>query len=367
MFKETSKNQRMIAAGVAVLLGFYLMIIAPTQAMSTLKLALHSVMERLIPFDPDFYTAVPILGATFGIWLILITFGGSLLLVMAYSIYKGNLNARATGLGISAIASVAGMTMFIPWMVLIVSDYSQGPVSGILPPPTDVTKAPSVLWIMVIGLIGYFTFLLMDKDNIKNKIYKTIVYTGIGIVAGMVFMNAQHGVRYFEFIPEYLTDNATLQKYDNPLGNAYTNLDYYDALALTTISQAQVNELKADEPVAIVHKDKTVEQMVVKKSKPEYNPNTLSLFLGGYGNYIASYLMIFMIPFVFLRKKWAYNTLLTVTLFSAIATYWNAIIRGSFEWVIGGTMSLGLLVFLLIPVFKQFLVELENTETVVSE
>lgn len=357
MFKETTKLQRIIAAVVAVVVGLYLMVIAPQQAMGTLKLALHAVMGRLIPFDPDFYTAVPILGATFAIWMILIAFGGAMLIVVARGIYNGSLGARATGLGVSGIAAVAGMTMFIPWMVLIVSDYSQGPVAGISPPDADVTLTPPVLWIMVIGLVAYFTFLLADKDSIKNKFLKAIVYTGIGVVAGMVFMNAQHGVRYFEFIPEYLNGDVNLQRHDNPYGNAFTNLDYYDALALTTVSQAQMDSIKADEAIDIVHKDKSVESMVVKKSVATYNPNTIALFLGGYGNYIASYLMMFMVPFVFMRKKWAYNTLLAVTLLSAVATYWNYFVRGSFEWVIGGTMSAALLVFLLIPAFKQFLVE----------
>jgi len=357
MFKQTSKTQRTIAAAIAVIAGFYLLIIAPTQAMSTLKLALHAVMERLIPFDPDFYTAVPILGTTFAIWIILIAFGGALLLTLAYQIYKGSLTARAAGIGVTGIASVAGMTMFIPWMVLIVSDYSQGPVPGITPPDPNVTLTPPVLWIMAIGLLGYFTFLLADKDSTKNKIYKTIVYTYIGVVAGMVFMNAQHGVRYFEFIPEYLNGDVNLQRHDNPYGNQFTNLDYYDALALTTVSQAQMSVIKPDEAIDIVHKDKTVESMVVKKSVPTYNPNTISLFLGGYGNYLASYLMIFMLPFVFLRKRWAYNTMVMATLLSAVATYWNYFVRGSFEWVIGGTMSVILLVIILLPIFKQFLVE----------
>ena len=240
MYKETSKIQRMIAALVAVVAGVYLVTIAPSQAMWTLKHALETVMERLIPLDPDFYTAVPILGATFGIWMLLIGFGGTLLLILAYNIYKGNLKARAAGLGVAAIASVAGMTMFIPWMVLIVSDYSGGPVSGISPPPADTLKAPPVLWIMFIGLIAYFTFLLLDKDKIKNKIYKSIIYTAIGVVAGMVFMNAQHGVRYFAFIPEYKVETNSLK----PLGNVYTNLDHYDAIALTTVSQSQMDSMK---------------------------------------------------------------------------------------------------------------------------
>ncbi len=358
--KETTKNQRMIAAVVAVAVGLYLLILAPSQAMSTLKLALHAVMERLIPLDPDFYTAVPILGATFGIWIILIAFGGATLLVVAKGMYNGSLNARAAGMGVAGIGAVAGMTMFIPWMVLIVSDYSQGPVSGIEPPPVDVSLTPPVLWIMAISLFAYFVFLLSDKDSIKNKMYKTVVYTAIGVVSGMVFMNAQHGVRYFEFIPEYLNETENLDRHDNPYGNAYTNLDYYDALGLTTISQAQMDVIKADEAITIVHKDKSKEEMVIKKSVPTYNPNTIALFLGGYGNYIASYMMMFMVPFVFLRKRWGYNTLLAVTVLSMTASYWNAIVRGSFEWVIGGTMSLGLLAFLLIPVFKQFLVEDEE-------
>lgn len=357
MFKETTKLQRMIAAAVAVVVGFYLMVIAPQQAMGTLKLALHAVMGRLIPLDPDFYTAVPILGATFSIWMILIAFGGALLIVIARGIYNGSLGARAAGMGVSGIAGVAGMTMFIPWMVLIVSDYSQGPVPGISPPDADVTLTPPVLWIMVIGLVAYFTFLLADKDSIKNKFFKVVVYTYIGVVAGMVFMNAQHGVRYFEFIPEYLNGDVYLDRHDNPYGNQFTNLDYYDAIALTTISQAQMDVIEPGKSVDIVRKNKDVDQVIVKKATPEYNPNTIALFLGGYGNYIASYMMMFMVPFVFMRKKWAYNTLLAVTLLSAVATYWNYFVRGSFEWVIGGTMSAVLLVFLLLPVFKQFLVE----------
>jgi hypothetical protein len=366
MYKETSKLHRIIAGAVALIAGIYFITIAPSQAMWTLKHALEAVMARLIPFDPDFYTAVPILGATFGIWMLLLGFGGALLIVLAAGIYKGNLNARAAGLGISGIASVAGMTMFIPWMVLIVSDYSHGPVSGISPPPADTIMTPPVLWIMVIGLISYFIFLLMDKDTIKDKLLKTVIYTGIGVVAGMVFMNAQHGVRYFAFIPEYQTETSSL----TPLGNVYTNLDHYDAIALTTVSQEQMDNIEYGKEIDLVRKamepgtDKhKVDRLVLKNKEAVYDPNTIALLLGGYGNYLASYLMVFLIPFVFLRKKWAYNAMLMATVFSAIASLQNFFVRDSFEWAIGGLMSIGLLVFLLIPIFKQYLVETKSTES----
>lgn len=363
MYRETSKIQPTIAAKAEVVACIFFVAFVPSHAMWTLKHALESVMARLIPFDTDFYTAGPILGATFGIWMLLLGFGGTLLVIVARSIYNGNLNARATGLGVAGIASAAGMIMFIPWMVLIVSEYSQVLVSGISPPPADTTMVPQVLWTMVVGLVAFFIFLLMDKDSIKDKIFKTIIITGIGVVAGMVFMNAQHGVRYFAFIPEYQTETSFLK----PLGNVYTNLDHYDAIGLTTVSQIQIDNLVGDQAIDIVRKEVNpatgkhlIESVELKNTEAVYNPNTLALLLGGYGNYLASYLMVFLIPFVFLRKKWAYNALLMATLFLAIAAFQIYFVRGSFEWAIVGLMSLGLFVFQPFPIFKKYLVEPEK-------
>ncbi len=356
-----NKTQRTVLSIVALLFGLYLVFIATTQAMFTLKVALREVMERLIPFDPDFYPAVPILGVTFGIWMILLAFGGVTLIVMSVRLWKGDYTARAVGLGVSAIGAVAGMTMFIPWMVLVVSDYSNGPVPGVLPPPPDVDKTPPVMWILFLSLAVYYIFLLWEKSSLKDKILKFIVFTAIGVVAGMVYMNGQHGVRYFIFIPEYLKDYPMVLRHDNPLGNPYTNLDFYDAMALTTISEKQIEELQPDQPIEITRKDLSKETIIVKHSKPQYNPNTLALFLGGYGNYIAAYLMIFMIPFVFLRKRWAYYILLIATLYSIIAELWVYFVRHSFEWMVGAILSIILLIILLIPAFKQYLTEPEET------
>ena len=342
MLKETTKVHRIIMAVVAVIVGFYLIRVAPVQAMETLKIALDNVMTRLIPFDPDFYPAVPILGATYGIWMILLVLIGALSLVLVKKVYDGAEWARATLTGAFAVPAVAGMTMFIPWMVLVVSDYSNGPVAGILPPPSDLSTAPPVLMVMVVGLLAYFVFLLSDKDTIKNKILKLIPYTFIGVVAGMVFMNAQHGVRYFIFIPEYLTETSSLTQ----LGNFFTNLDHYDALGLVTVSQAQIDAGELQ---------KTAEYV--------YNPNTLTLFLGGYLNYVASFLMILSIPFMVMRKKFGYFMAISATLASAFVSFDGFLVRDSFEWLVGGFMSLALFVVLILPVFKQFLVEEDDTVT----
>ncbi len=355
MFNETTKTQRMIMMITAVVAGLFMLYIAPTEAMHTLKIALEEVMERLIPFDPDFYPAVPILGATYSIWMVMFWLGGALLIVIAKKIYDGEPWARATGLGLSAVAAVGGMTMLIPWMVLVVSDYSQGPVPGILPPPSDISVMPPVIWTLAFGLLFYYIFLLTDQDSLKNKIIKLIPYTFLGVVAGMVFMNGQHGVRYFIFIPELLTKNPPSAF--NPLGNFFTNLDHYNALALTTISQAQIDSLKPGVMVDIVNKAHEIVPQVVKFNKPVYDPNTLTLLLGGFANYAASYLMILAIPFLALKKKFGYYTVLATALATALIGFDGFIVRNSHEWLIGGLLSLALFIVFIIPVFRNLFME----------
>ncbi len=336
MINETTKTQRIVMAVTAVVAGIFMMYFAPTMGMKTLKIALENVMERLIPFDPDFYPAVPILGATYSIWMVVLWLAGAFSIVIAWKVYEGEKWARSTMLGFAAIPSVAGMTMLIPWMVLVVSDYSKGPVAGILPPPEGISTMPPVLWTMVFGLIFYYIFLLADQDTIKNKILKLIPFTFLGVVAGMVFMNGQHGVRYFIFLPEYLTHTSSL----DPLGNFFTNLDHYNALALVTTSQAQIDA-----------------GQITKTAQAVYNPNTLTLLLGGFMNYASSYLMIIAIPFLAMKKKFGYYTVLATALATALIGFDGYFVRNSFEWMVGGLMSLALLGVFLLPVFKKFFVE----------
>ena len=176
----------------------------------------------------------------------------------------------------------------------------------------------------------------MDQDTLKNKILKLIPFTFLGVVAGMVFMNGQHGVRYFIFIPEYLTYTSSF----NPLGNFFTNLDHYEALALATASQAQIDA-----------------GQLVKTVEPVYDPNTLTLLLGGFMNYAASGLMILAIPFLALKKKAGYYLVSTAALATALIGLDGFIVRHSHEWLIGGVMSAVLFIMFQLPIFKQFFIE----------
>lgn len=331
MHNETSKTQRLIAAVVAVIGGLYLMVLAPTQAMQTLKIALDQVLLRLIPHDADFYPAVPVLSTTFSVWIITFVFSGALLIMLSKKLYEGAKWARATALGLFAIPSVAGITMMIPWFVLVLAEY---PEKGV--PPATVSGMPPAMPILFVNLLFYFIILLTDQDTLKNKLLKVVPYTALGIVSGMVFMNGQHGVRYFIHIPgEFttgadglITANPTPPPFTSALAHYITNLDHLDWKTFEMVSDNAV-----------------------------YSPQTLALLLGGFLLYVSSVLLIVSIPLMAMKNKVGWYMATMTALATAVVSFQGFIVRSSFEWLQGGILSAGLLAILLIPAFKDLLIE----------
>jgi len=331
MTNETTKTQRIIMTVVAVLGGLYLMLLAPTQAMQTLKIALDQVLLRLVPHDADFYPAVPILSATFSTWIIAFVFAGATLLVLAKKLYEGVKWARAAALGMFAIPSVAGMTMLIPWFVLVLAEY---PEKGV--PPHTVNGMPPAMLILFVNLLFYFIILLADQDTLKNKALKLVPYTALGVVSGMVFMNGQHGVRYFIHIPgEFVTDasgmvsaNPTPPPFTSALAHYITNLDHLDWRTFDMLS------------------DKAI-----------YSPQTLALLLGGFLLYIASVLLIVSIPLMAMKNKVGWYMATATALATVVVSFQGFVVRSSTEWLQGGLLSSVLLAILLIPAFKNLLIE----------
>jgi hypothetical protein len=318
-------------AVVAVIGGLLLMLWAPTQAMVTLKTSLDQVLLRLVPHDADFYPAVPVLSVTFSAWIIAFVFAGAFLLMLAKKLYEGVKWARAAALGMFAIPSVGGMTMLIPWFVLVLAEY---PEKGV--PPHTISGMPPVLFVLFINLLFYFIILFSDQDTLKNKALKLVPYTALGIVSGMVFMNGQHGVRYFIHIPgEFATDanglitaNPTPPPFTSSLAHYMTNLDHLDWQTFEFVSEKAV-----------------------------YSPQTLALLLGGFLLYVASVLLIVSIPMLAMKNKTGWYLATTAALATAVVSFQGFVIRHSTEWLQGGMLSAILLAILLIPAFKNLLIE----------
>ncbi len=331
MFKETTKNQRILMMVVAILGGIYLMALAPTQAMQTLKIALDQAFTRLIPHDADFYPAVPVLTTTYSAWIVSFLFAGSLAVMLSKKLLQGAHWARATVLGLFAAPAVAGMTMIIPWFVLVLAEY---PEKGV--PTATISGMPPAMPILFISLAIYYVILFADKDTLKNKLLKFVPFTFMGIVSGMVFMNGQHGVRYFIHIPgNFIKDasglivaNPNPVPFTSPLSSFITNLDHLDWRTFEMVSEQAV-----------------------------YSPQTLALLLGGFMLYVSSVLLIVAIPLMAMKKKAGWYIATSTALATAFVSVQGFIVRNSMEWLQGGMLSLLLFVILILPFFKKFFIE----------
>lgn len=291
MTNKTTPGGRTLLAIIAVIVGLFLMFIAPFITVNALNPALHRLVEVFQVQEPNgvWDTPVGILSATFHFWMALFVFAGATLVVIAKDIRAENNWARPLALALYAIPSVGGMTMVIPWLVLVMGDAmgNKNPSAG----------APAALPIMLVGLAAYFITLLTEKAEPKTKLAQVVVFAALGIVGGMVWMNAQHGVRYF-------------------LGRS--SAPFFEA----------------------------------GESNPE-------LFLGGIVMYAAVSLFILAIGFLAARKEFGWYMGMVVAIVTFVAAFLAFLDRvavnpvAAQEWMRGALLSAVLVVILVLPFFKK--------------
>jgi hypothetical protein len=290
MTQDTTQKGRNVMAIVVFLVGLFLLFMAPYIAMT----ALHTPLQRLVEIfqvqEPDgvWDTPVGILTATYYVWVGLFAFAGATLVMIANDVRKGKEWARPLSLMMLAIPSIGGLTMTIPWMVLVMTDAlgNKNPDAGV----------PPALIIMIVGLVGYFIVLLTEKADIKTKIAQIVVFTSLGLVGGFVWMNAQHGVRYFNSVPAYM-------------------------------------------------------RALSSGSNPE-------LFYGGYVNYAAVMLFVPAIGLLAARKEAGWYLAMIGAILTFVAAFLSYIDRigvnpaAAVEWQRGAMLSAVLFIILVIPFFK---------------
>jgi hypothetical protein len=155
----------------------------------------------------------------------------------------------------------------------------------------------------------------------------------MGVISGMVFMNGQHGVRYFIHIPGNFMKNAEGLIVGNPNPPVITSpLAHY-------ITNLEHLHWQTFEPLA--------EPIL-------YSPQTLALLLGGFMLYVSSALLIIAIPLMAMKKKAGWYIATSTALATAFVSVQGFVVRNSTEWLQGGMLSFLLFVVLMLPVFKKF-------------
>lgn len=172
MSPELSRQTRLIVVAVVVIAAILMLAVVPfivaplTDNVQHAQIAKYEKLKALNdPQAPLIKPAATLIGWTFPLWMSLTMIAGAMLLAIAKYLYDGEKWARALTLFCLSIPSIAGAYMMVPFMNFI----GKG--------------VPPSISIMAIGLIPYFTVLLVNKSDWKQKLVDFWVFLLLGVTA----------------------------------------------------------------------------------------------------------------------------------------------------------------------------------------
>ncbi|MDT8305558.1 MAG: hypothetical protein RRC07_06445 [Anaerolineae bacterium] len=182
-----SPKVRQIVVGVIVVAALLMILVVPFIAFNMVNPILGYQEARIAKFIAEGDPSAPLLTLTtwlvsffFPFWGTLSVIAGLALLVIAKALYEGEEWARGLALLCLAIPSMGGAYMIVPWMNFV------GTAEGGFPP---------AVFIMTIGLIPYFTLLLVDRGDRTQKIVDFFVFLMLGVSSAEAFANGHAAFR----------------------------------------------------------------------------------------------------------------------------------------------------------------------------
>ncbi len=187
MSSNTSPGTKKIVLGLVILAAVLMIAVVPFTAFKMVNPILTYQIERIAKFTAEGNPSAPLLTLTtwlvsffYPFWGTMSAIAGIALLVIAKPLYEGKVWSRGLALLSLAVPSMGGAYMIVPWMNFV------GSKEGGFPP---------AMIIMMIGLIPYFTILLADKGDFKQKLVDFFVFAMLGVSAAENFANGHAAFR----------------------------------------------------------------------------------------------------------------------------------------------------------------------------
>ncbi|MCP4762434.1 MAG: hypothetical protein GY870_11685 [archaeon] len=181
------KNTYLINAIIAVVVGLFMIIVAPILVQISLEAVINSLLIVVVT-EPQKSSGIGLFSFFFPLWRAIGFVAGITLLVIAPSIYKGEEWVNPVELTAYAIPSVGGMFMFLPHI-------------------SFVEGFPIPLIICFVGVAGFWSvFILRESDDKMQKLVNLLTYTFIGMLATHAFVigiGAQRMLLTREALPLY--------------------------------------------------------------------------------------------------------------------------------------------------------------------
>lgn len=159
---ETSEKNRKIMSWIAIGLGLLMAGVIPFLVQTSLARMLVGLLVHVEAGNPAFASGIPLFDLFYPVWRALIFVAGIALILISQEIRKGKAWAFPLALSLFALPAIGGMFMFLPYV-------------------SWVDGFPLPLLISLIGLAGFWSFILLRQGEKMQKLacFGTLTFIGM--------------------------------------------------------------------------------------------------------------------------------------------------------------------------------------------
>ncbi len=180
--KATSQSNRLILSILAVIVGLFMITIAPFLVQTSLERVI-SALQIVSAEKPAYASGIPLFSYAFPLYRGLIFIGGIALLLLALPIYRGEEWTYPVALLASAFPSAGGMFMFMPYV-------------------SFVDGFPVPMAVSIVGLIFFWSFILLRNVDKWVKWGQFLALTFAGMLTTHAFIVGIGNLRTLMTRPE---------------------------------------------------------------------------------------------------------------------------------------------------------------------
>ncbi len=178
MSQSIPKQTRQIVLALVLIAAIFMIAVEPFLVDAMLDVIQPAQVARFEKFTAEGNPQAPLVepaayltGFFYPFWMSLAMFAGLVLLLIAKPLYNGAKWARALTLVCLSMPAIGGAYMLVPYLNFV--------GEGI----------PPALIIMAFGLIPYFTVVLVEKNDLMQKVLDFYIFLMLGVTAAETFAN----------------------------------------------------------------------------------------------------------------------------------------------------------------------------------
>lgn len=163
----TAKN-RQIMSWIAIVIGLLMAAVVPFIVQTSLERVLRGLIAHVEAGNPAFASGIKLFDLFYPVWRALIFVAGVALIVISREIKKGEAWSYPLSMALFALPGIGGMFMFLPYV-------------------SWVDGFPLPMIISLIGLAGFWSFILLPQGEKAEKLARFGALTFIGMLTTHAF------------------------------------------------------------------------------------------------------------------------------------------------------------------------------------